>query len=141
MDWIVHWILAFLTGLTSIILLYDIMCQYWPHFMERFAASPSLVMPEGLHFLRGIGQFHVHGHLTRCFARYSLNFIQGAGVQDGEIIETLWSKLNGIADSARGMGTAHRHELIDDRMGDSNWMKLVRIGTLRPYVIEHVLTF
>lgn len=87
-------------------------------------------MPAGLQFLRGIGQFHVHGHLTRCFPRFSLNFIKGAGVQDGEILETLWNKVKGIADSTRGMGSAHRHELIDDRMNDSNWTKLTRIGQL-----------
>ncbi len=51
-------------------------------------------------------------------------------MQDGEILETLWNKVKGIADSTRGMGSAHRHELIDDRMNDSNWTKLTRIGQL-----------
>ncbi|KAI0737565.1 hypothetical protein C8Q80DRAFT_1276321 [Daedaleopsis nitida] len=127
MDYIVHWILAYLNGLTIMILLYDIMCQYFTHFHQRFKNSPFLSIPHSVRFLRGIGQFHVHGHLPRCYPRFSLNFITGAGVQDGEIIETLWNKLNGIADSARGMGTAHRHEMIDDIMNDSNWAKLTRI--------------
>ncbi|KAI0738383.1 hypothetical protein C8Q80DRAFT_1262908 [Daedaleopsis nitida] len=127
MDYIVNWILAFLNGLQTLLLLYDIMCQYFTHFHRRFKESSSLSIPSGTTFLRGIGQFHVHGHLPRCFPRFSLNFIKGAGVQDGEVIETLWSKLNGIANSARGMGAAHRHELIDDCMNDSNWAKLVKI--------------
>ncbi|TFK89216.1 hypothetical protein K466DRAFT_38375 [Polyporus arcularius HHB13444] len=127
MDYIVNWILAFLNGLTTILVLYDIMCQYFTHLHERFEKSPKLAMPPGLTFLRGIGQFHVHGHLTRCFPRFSLNFLRGVGIQDGEIIETLWNKINGIAGSTRGMGSGHRHEVIDDRMNDSNWMKLTRI--------------
>ncbi|TFK80385.1 hypothetical protein K466DRAFT_455186, partial [Polyporus arcularius HHB13444] len=121
MDYILHWILAFLNGLTMVLVLYDIMCQYFIHLHRRFEDSPYLHMPPGLLFLRGIGQFHVHGHLTRCFPRFSLNFIKGVGIQDGEILETLWNKIAGIADSTRGMGSAHRHELIDDRMNDSNW--------------------
>ncbi|TFK79311.1 hypothetical protein K466DRAFT_606244 [Polyporus arcularius HHB13444] len=129
-DWILHWILAFLNGLSIVLVCYDIMCQYFVHLRERFEKSPHLHMPAGLQFLRGIGQFHVHGHLTRCFPRFSLNFIKGAGVQDGEILETLWNKVKGIADSTRGMGLAHRHELIDDRMNDSNWTKLTRIVPL-----------
>ncbi|PIL25433.1 hypothetical protein GSI_13323 [Ganoderma sinense ZZ0214-1] len=87
-------------------------------------------MPPGLTILRGIGQFHVHGHVAKCFPRFSCNFIAGAGMQDGEIIETLWNKTNAIADSTRGMSAAHRREVIDDHMNDSNWMKLTRMTTI-----------
>ncbi|RDX50607.1 hypothetical protein OH76DRAFT_1348598, partial [Lentinus brumalis] len=127
MDYIIHWIFAFLSGLTQVLLIYDIMCQYIKRLQERFEKSQYLSMPAGLNILGGIGQFHVHGHIPRCFPRFSLNFIRYAGIQDGEIIETLWNKINGIAGSTRGMSSAHRHELIDDRMNDSNWMKLTHI--------------
>ncbi|KAI1783692.1 hypothetical protein LXA43DRAFT_977006 [Ganoderma leucocontextum] len=129
MDYILHWIFAYMHGLTCILILYDIMCQYFVHLCARFKKSPHLAMPEGLTILRGIGQFHVHGHIAKCFPRFSLNFIYGAGVQDGEIIETLWNKTNAVADSTRGMSAAHRREVIDDHMNDSNWMKLTRIST------------
>ncbi len=135
MDYIIHWIFAFLSGLTQVLLIYDIMCQYIKRLQERFEKSQYLSMPAGLNILGGIGQFHVHGHIPRCFPRFSLNFIRYAGIQDGEIIETLWNKINGIAGSTRGMSSAHRHELIDDRMNDSNWMKLTRIGANAVY--EH----
>ncbi|KAI0712611.1 hypothetical protein C8Q76DRAFT_622017, partial [Earliella scabrosa] len=127
MDYATNWVLAFLNGLTTILLLYDIMCQYFVHLRARFEQSPHLHLPPGLTILRGIGQFHVHGHLPRCFARYSANFIRYAGIQDGEILETLWARLNEIAGSTRGMSSAHRREVIDDHMNDSNWMKLTRI--------------
>lgn len=128
MDYVLNWILAFLNGITNVIVLYDIMCQYFVHLYDRFQKSPHLHMPPGLKITRGIGQFHVHGHIPKCFPRFSCNFISGAGVQDREIIETLWNKTNTIADSTRGMSAAHRREVIDDHMNDSNWMKLTRIS-------------
>lgn len=128
MDYVLHWVLAYLNGLTQILVLYDIMCQYFTKLQERFMRSPHLHIPSGLTFLRGIGQFHVHGHLPRCFPQFSANFILGAGWQDGEILEMLWSRLNEIARSTLGMSSAHRKEVNDDHMNDSNWMKLTRIG-------------
>ncbi|KAI0704604.1 hypothetical protein C8Q76DRAFT_624101, partial [Earliella scabrosa] len=127
MDYATNWVLAFLNGITTVLLLYDIMCQYFVHLRDRFEHSPHLHWPHGITMLRGIGQFHVHGHLPRCFARYSANFIKYIGIQDGEILETLWARLNEIAGSTRGMSSAHRREVIDDHMNDSNWMKLTRI--------------
>ena len=68
MDYVLHWILMWLNGLTQILVLYDIMCQYFTHLRERFAKSPHLTMPTGLKIQQGIGQFHVHGHIAQCFA-------------------------------------------------------------------------
>lgn len=127
MDYIVHWLLRYLNGLKMILLLYDIMCQFFVNLLRRFDQNPHLEMPEGLCILRGIGQFHIHGHITQCFPRFSSNFIKGAGMQDGEILETLWTKINPSTSSTRGMSSAHRREVIDDHMNDSNWMKLTRI--------------
>lgn len=89
MDYAVNSVLADLNGLPQVLIMYDIMCQYFVNFRKRFANSPMLRIPPNLSISRGIGQFHVHGHVTECFPRYSVNFIQGAGNQDGEIIETL----------------------------------------------------
>ena len=111
-------------------MLYDIMCQYWVHFLERFKQSPHLHLPPGLRILRGIGQFHVHGHVKQCFARYAPTFIRGAGMLAGEVIETLWSPLNHTASSARTMTWYHRQEYLDSHMGDSNWKKLVQMCKL-----------
>jgi len=57
-----------------------------------------------------------------------LNFVLGAGQQDGEILETLWSSLNKVSSSIRAMSKAHHHEVLDDFMRDSNWKKMVGIG-------------
>ena len=110
--------------------MYDIMCQYGVHLYDRFKESPYLKIPDGMTICGGIGQFHVHGHQDSCFARFAPNFIVGAGQVDGEIIETLWANLNLIAGSTRHMSVAHRREIMDAHMNDSNWKKLVRMGNI-----------
>jgi Kyakuja-Dileera-Zisupton transposase len=47
---------------------------------------------------------------------------------DGEILETLWSILNSISPSMRTASLAHRSEVLDDHMNDSNWKKTVSIS-------------
>ena len=61
--------------------------------------------------------------MVNCFAKFSLNFIQGIGQVDGKILETLWSVTNKIAGTTRAMGKLHRSEVLDDDMYDSNWKK------------------
>ena len=107
---------------------YDINCSFWEHFLERVQKSDFLEVPEAMEFLREIGLFHVHGHQNQCFMRFSPNFIPGAGMIDGEIIETLWVGLNEISGSTRNMSWHHRQEILDLHMNDSNWKKLVNMG-------------
>lgn len=126
-------------GLRRATLYYDIMCQYWINLAKRFAANPHLSMPEGLcHVSRAIGLFHVHGHKDECYARYASAYIPGAGMVDGEIIETLWEPLNPIAPSTRRATPEHRREIIDDHMGDSNWKKMLRLGETSPRSLPYV---
>jgi hypothetical protein len=114
-------------GVNRSIWLYDIMCQYWKNLKKRFDGNPYLTMPDGVEVLRGIGLFHVHGHKDECYGRFAPTFIPGAGMVDGEVLETLWAVLNGIADSTRSQSTGHRQETLDDHMNDSNWKKLNNI--------------
>ncbi|KAH9912414.1 uncharacterized protein BXZ73DRAFT_107463 [Epithele typhae] len=101
--------------------------SYHINARKRFEASPFLQWPIAATFFWAIGQFHVHGHQNRCYARHSLSFVPNVGHQDGEVVETLWKPLNFIKDSIRGMATSHRKEVIDAHMQDSNWMKLCRL--------------
>lgn len=111
---------------------YDINCNFWIHFLERCADNEFLHVPEAMEFFRGIGLFHVHGHQNECFPRFAPSFILGAGQIEGEIIETLWVPLNEISPSTRNMSKAYRQELLDMHMNDSNWKKLVRMGSAIP---------
>ena len=70
-----------------------------------------------------IGLFHVHGHQDSCFFRYATTFIPGCGVVAGEILESLWSVLNAVTPAMRTASLAHRAELMDDHMTDSNHKK------------------
>jgi hypothetical protein len=107
---------------------YDIACQWSIKFHERVNQSEHLDIPKNLSIIPAVGKFHLGAHIPECFALFSLNFVHGAGQQDGEILETLWSSLNKVSGSIRAMSKAHRHEVLDDYMRDSNWKKLVGIG-------------
>lgn len=115
-------------GLVEALVDYDVGCSWIVNFFERLSSSRFLSLPEGLEIIAAIGKFHLAAHKCDCFVKFSLNFVHGAGQQDGEILETLWSSLNKIAGSTRAMTKSHRQEMLDDHIRDSNWKKLVHMG-------------
>jgi hypothetical protein len=100
---------------TSLII-YDIGCQWCIHFAERVENCQGLFLPENREVLTAVGKFHLSAHRLPCFARFSLNFVEGAGQVDGEILETLWAPFNKISPTARSMSQHHRQEILDDHM-------------------------
>ncbi|KAG1776256.1 hypothetical protein EV702DRAFT_1180067 [Suillus placidus] len=106
---------------------YDINCQYNKHLRVRVDQSRFLEMAPELTIIPGIGLWHVHGHQDSCYVRYASNFIEGIGRIDGEIMETLWARLNLISPAARGMSSPHRKECLDYQMNDSNFCKMIRM--------------
>ena len=128
MDYCLCQVALYLTGIYILLVLYDIWCHYFVNLLRRMEASPGLSLPDNLKIVGGIGQFHVHGHRRECYPRFSPNFIPGAGILLGEVIETLWPDTNRLSDSTRGMSDGHRQEVLDDTMNDSNWNKLTRLG-------------
>ncbi|KAI6015950.1 hypothetical protein EDC04DRAFT_2608628 [Pisolithus marmoratus] len=112
-------------SITKALVIYGVGCQWSINFRSRVKNSPSLLLPPALEIVPVVGKFHLAAHKLSCFPRYSLNFIKGAGHLDGEILETLWAPLNKISPTARSMTQAHRQEVYDDHMRDSNWKKLV----------------
>ncbi|KAH9914758.1 uncharacterized protein BXZ73DRAFT_54698, partial [Epithele typhae] len=142
MDYCLFWAFQAFPGVALFILIYDIVCQYHINMRKRFNQYSEIYLPETARFLWSIGQFHVHGHINKCFSRFSLNFVKHAGAQDGETMETLWpDAVNAIKDSTRGMTDSHRHEVLDDNMTDWNWKKLLKmpdtlIGKWKRAIIE-----
>ncbi|KAG1764500.1 hypothetical protein EV702DRAFT_1051329 [Suillus placidus] len=114
----------------SALIIYDVACQWSIHFHEWVDQSYHLSLPLSIKILPAIGKFHLSAHKLLCFPRFSLNFITGAGHINGEILETLWAPFNKISPTARSMTLAHRKEVLDDHMRDSNWKKLVGIVKL-----------
>ena len=108
--------------------IYDINCQYCVHLWERILANQLLKIPDTLQLHHAIGQFHIHGHQDDCLYRWAANYVPGAGVVDGEVLETLWSVLNSVSAATRTASLAHRTEVLDDHMNDNNWKKILNIG-------------
>lgn len=111
----------------KVMVIYDVMCQYHVHLWKRISENPFLSFPEKLQLLAAIGLFHVHGHRDECLFRFATSFIPGAGMVDGEILESLWAQLNDISWSTRTSTLAHRSEVLDNHMNYSNWNKMVNI--------------
>ncbi|KAI6010350.1 hypothetical protein EDC04DRAFT_2610218 [Pisolithus marmoratus] len=111
-------------SITKALVIYDVGCQWSINFRTRVKNSPSLLLPPALEIVPAVGKFHLAAHKLSCFPRYSLNFIKGVGHLDREILETLWAPFNKISPTARSMTQAHRQEVYDDHMRDSNWKKL-----------------
>ena len=117
-------------GLSQALITYDVACQWSVNFDERVKQNVHLHLPKDLKYTAAVGKFHLAAHREDCFAQYSLNFVQGAGQQDGEVLETLWSSLNKVAGSIRAMTMPHRQERLDQQILDSNWKKHVNMGML-----------
>lgn len=115
-------------GLKHALVIYDIGCQWSRKFSERVTQSLFLEVSDGMSITTAVGKFHLSAHIPQCFPRFSLNFVSGAGQQDGEILETLWAEFNKVSRSARTLSKAYRAEVYDDHMRDSNWKKVVGIG-------------
>ncbi|KAL4063938.1 hypothetical protein V8B97DRAFT_2026252 [Scleroderma yunnanense] len=99
----------------QVIHFYDINCQYGQNLHRWIDTNPLISILQVIHIQPGIGIWHVHGHCTECFTRYTLNFIPRVGNVDGEIMETLWSSLNIVSPSTCKM------------MNDSNFLKMIRM--------------
>ncbi|KIJ65745.1 hypothetical protein HYDPIDRAFT_87159, partial [Hydnomerulius pinastri MD-312] len=127
MDYALCQALGKLDGISRVLVLYDVACQYSIHFKDWVNKSPYLHVPANLEITWGIGLFHIHGHQDICMPRYSPDYIPGAGQVDGEILETLWSSLNEVTGSTHSMTAAHRREVLDDHMLDNNWKKMVHM--------------
>ncbi len=85
-------------------------------------------LSDNLDITGAIGKWHLAAHVPECFPKFTLNFIEGAGQVDGEILETLWSNMDEVAGLAQAMSIAHHQETLDEYMNDSNWRKIIRIG-------------
>ncbi|KIM74284.1 hypothetical protein PILCRDRAFT_14546 [Piloderma croceum F 1598] len=107
------------------LIIYDICCQWSLHFRQRVSESKFLELFDSLEIIGAVGKWHLAAHILECFPKFSLNFVEGAGEVDGEILETLWSPLDEVAGLTQAMSIPHAQEVIDDHMNDSNWQKII----------------
>jgi len=112
---------------------YDIACTWWINFLERVRENPTLDFDETTDVIVAVGKWHLAGHVEGCFNRYSLNFVKGAGRIDGEIMERVWSQLNGPAITARSMTDGHRRAALNTQIADMNFKKMISMGERLSY--------
>ena len=96
--------------------------------MKRVEVCPGLDWDKKRDLIIAVGKWHMMSHVKDCFCKFSLHFVLGAGHLDGEIMETIWSKLNGPSRTARSMTLAHRVLFLDHCIRDMNFKKMVSMG-------------
>jgi len=112
----------------SILLIYDIACQWCIKFAQRLAQNNGLTFHQIGDVKFAVGKFHLGTHQKSCFRSYNLNFMTGVGHVDGEILETLWSKFNDFGLMTRAMSNGHRWDTLNDHMRDVNFKKMLRMS-------------
>ena len=113
--------------------MYDIMCQWLRHLLERIAALPphlQVTLPEG-QIRYAIPKYHLNGHKAEGHNKFSFNFMKGSGRTDGEEPERGWSKFDGISTSTQEMGPGSREETLEDHFAWNNEVKYI---TMAPVV-------
>ena len=63
-------------------------CADTLHFRQRVLESEFLDLWDSLEITGAVGKWHLAAHIAECFPKFSLNFVEGAGEVDGEILET-----------------------------------------------------
>jgi hypothetical protein len=134
MDYSICQALKRFPGHVQALIVYDICCQWSIHFQQRVSESKFLELYDSLEITGAVGKWHLAAHIPECFPRFSLNFVEGSGELDGEILETLWSGLDEVAGMAQAMSIAHHQEVIDEYMNDSNWRKIIRMRRYLSYI-------
>lgn len=126
----------------SIVVSYDIVCQWSVHLWERMKDFPERLKidREGKNFIFLIPKFHLPAHVEKCQTSYSFNFTLGVGRTDGEAPERGWSHINPVSTSTKEMGPASYRETIDDHFGDWNHKKVVGLGTSLSFSFTYVFS-
>jgi Kyakuja-Dileera-Zisupton transposase len=71
------------------LVIYGIICQYSVYFKDCICTvSDYLSVDPEMKLLGAVGKFHLANHVDSCFAKWTLNFMQGTGHIDGKILET-----------------------------------------------------
>jgi hypothetical protein len=120
------------------LVIYDICCQWIIHFREHVSKSEFLELWDSMEITGAVGKWHLAAHIPECFPKFTLNFVEGAGEVEGEILETLWSDMDEVAPMAQAMSVAHHQEVVDDHMNDSNWRKMIRTGEYLYYLCHPI---
>ena len=93
--------------ITSLMISYDIACQWSRNFKKRLPQFPSFMQlqPPMLDTIKYvIPKFHIYGHGSKCQTHFSLNFTKHSACTDGEEPERWWAHINPVSMSTKEMG-------------------------------------
>ena len=90
--------------------------------------SEYLELSDAMEIMGVVGKWHLAAHIQDCFPKFTLNFVEGTGQVEGEILETLWSRMDEMAGLVQSMSIAHHQETVDEHMNDNNWQKTIQMG-------------
>jgi hypothetical protein len=71
------------------LIIYNICCQWIIHFRQRVSESEFLELWDSMEITGAVGKWNLATHIAECFPKFTLNFMEGAGEVEGEILETL----------------------------------------------------
>ncbi|PPR03501.1 hypothetical protein CVT24_012668 [Panaeolus cyanescens] len=118
-------------ALTTILISYDIACQWFKNLYSRMENLwPSrLRVPKRVDLIPAIPKLHEPMHnQTQNHQQYSLNFLRGAGQSDLEVPERVWSGHNAVGNSTKTQGPGTRQDNLDDHFNWWNWLKYITMG-------------
>lgn len=131
------------SGLTRLVVSYDIACKYSVHFLQRvLGGDVKLLQPqfESLaEMLWLIGKFHIGGHREECLKKFSFDYNELVGRMSGELVETVWAELNWLKQQCREMSSGSRIEVMTENMNYWNFAKVTRMGELYCLSLKTVL--
>ena len=116
------------SGITRVLVSYDIACQWHKHLQTWLKSYNTLLYIElsALKYWRvAIPKFHLPEHGSECQATYNLAYMKWAGQMDGERIEAGWAQANSMATWTRESGLNARRGILDDHWNASNWRKVL----------------
>ena len=121
--------LAVRSGITRVLVSYDIGCQWSKNFEKRLTLySISSFTPSSLAYWRVVvPKFHLAGHGRNCQLNFNINFTKGAARMSGEMIESGWAQSGSMAIWTRESGPFARRATLDDHWDSENWRKLRRL--------------
>jgi hypothetical protein len=137
MDFLVFTSLAGAPSVGSLMISYDIACQWSRNLPRRVNQLPKGIQPSRdliENTTYAIPKCHIYGHGKRCQETLSFNLLRYSARTDGEEPERWWAHINPVSMSTREMGQGARHDTIDDHAAAWNWRKIVDMGKCLIYI-------
>ncbi|KAG6849081.1 hypothetical protein H0H93_011467 [Arthromyces matolae] len=116
-------------ALILILISYDVACQWIVNLLKRMKGWPEgYSIPSQTEIRPAIPKMHETAHEKDNHQRFSLHYLSGVGLTDGESVERMWAGHNALGNATKTMGPGTRHDVLDDHFGFWNWLKYIGTG-------------